>query len=318
MGGNATDLNKMFCRFCGHEDNLTFCSQCGLPLEHEVKTLTDYLRDRVWLLVEPALQFLFTLIPLLFRPCKFFRTLVKEDAAMDGLLILGFGKKPDSFRSWCRPLTTVGYLFAATLIGALLVTSALEIDKLFPGDEIEEALLSTNIPDFFFFIALISQGTETLYLPGLLIELTLLLTLFGVLKPYQCVLGIKPDRTEFFVEYFLYMATQFLFCWGISVAIATYQFPAGSRLVEFIPILEFSFPAEFLLVEFIVIVGFLVFSIYYFLIVPLLIFPQLYCVKRWRISISYFVTLAIMPFIHMFYLLYGLSRLRSRARRRRT
>ena len=300
MGDNATDSNKMFCRFCGHEDNLTFCSQCGLPLEHEVKTLTDYLRNRVRLIIEPVLQFLFTLVPLLFRPCNFFMTLAENGVAMDGLWILGL-KKEASFNSLRRPLTTVGYLFVATLIGALSVTLVLGIDKLFTVDEIKEFLRWINIPDSVLFITLTSWIFEILDSPVLLTELTLLLTLFGVLKPYQWVLGIKLDWVKFFVEYFLYVSIQFLFCWIIFAAIAANLFSADSNLFKFIPL-----------------VGFLIFSIYYFLIVPLLIFPQLYCVKRWRISIAYFVTLAIMPFIHIFYLFYGLSRLRSWARRRRT
>ena len=79
------------------------------------------------MIIEPVPQFLFTLIPLLFRPPNFFRTLSDDNTAMDGLQILGLRKKAVPFKSWRRPLTTVGYLFAATLIGAIFGNQIFQI-----------------------------------------------------------------------------------------------------------------------------------------------------------------------------------------------
>ena len=308
MVDTATKLSKnVFCRYCGHEDNLTFCSQCGLPLDYGMETPMDYLKERVRMIIDPVRLFWFTCTRLLFRPRDFFLRLAEDGVAVGGLHILR--SRDDSFPiKFLRPLTPVGYLFIVILIVAIILTTYSGVQEIFQNliKEKIEALPQDNVlikPIIW------SKPIIASAFPALISELILVLLLFAFMTPYRLILGIKPNRVKLFIEYFWYASVQFLFFLSCIVI-----------AVNVILIQDMHNEETFGLILFIVLLP-VFFSIYYFLIVPMRLFPALFGTSRRKILGAYFAMYFFMSYfvvsLPVFYFVYILAKLDRYLRGRR-
>ena len=120
--------------------------------------------------------------------------------------------------------------------------------------------------------------------PVLLTELILIILLFVLMTPYRLLLGIKPHRLKLFIEYFWYASVHYMFlitCCFIAVGVIPDTISEST--------------------EFLIGIGFaIIFShIYYFLIVPMRLFPKLFGTSRKRIFGAFF---AMGLFISYFYI----------------
>ena len=113
-----------YCRYCGHLDNLNYCSRCGLQLEHEIGSLILYLKDRGAIVLEPVWRFLRTFTLLSWRPTIFFDTLWSDDKSVVELPTFRKPASSTQFKAFNRPLTPVGYLFVVTILAAIIGRSA--------------------------------------------------------------------------------------------------------------------------------------------------------------------------------------------------
>ena len=129
MAESSTKLHKnVFCRYCGHKDNLTFCSQCGLPLEYDVETSRGYFKERMRMINDPVRLFWFTSTRLFLRPRDFFLRLAEDGVAVGGLHIFKSRDVSVPIKSLQRPLTPVGYLFTIILILSIITTSYSDVE----------------------------------------------------------------------------------------------------------------------------------------------------------------------------------------------
>lgn len=211
-----TSLNdqstRLVCRYCGHNDNLTHCSRCGLPLDPQVETGLDYVRDRARRVLDVILQFLFTFLPLLIRPDVFFRRLASDDLAMDGpQIILSRGVEP-SFKPWRRPMTAGVYLITTILLVAVAARVG-GFEETLLG--IIENILGTSD---------ISENDVALDIAvktGLIVlELVFVATLFLLLSIYRRIIGSVHDFSRVLVDYFLYCGAQAVLCLVASTLLA--------------------------------------------------------------------------------------------------
>ena len=75
QAASDSEKNLEFCRFCGHSDDLTFCSKCALPLERGITNPIEYIIERFSVAHELLFRFLRTLTVLTVRPYGFFEKL---------------------------------------------------------------------------------------------------------------------------------------------------------------------------------------------------------------------------------------------------
>lgn len=262
----ATQSETVHCRICGHEDSLTFCSSCGLPLDYRPRsTAAGYVIDRIKVISEPAVQFIVTFLLLLIRPRAFFQRLEDKGSAVDGSLLWLSTRSPVVFKPYRRPMTPVGYLFVVTVLAAVL-SDHYKLTQSVINEAIGYAGFSFSTDD------LPAQFPEVV--AGVVIELLLIILLFMLISFYRWALGITKKHFRFFVEFFLYMSAQFIVFVFVVVILADQiwgdEFWQANNPIYCFAILS-------------------IFSVFCFLLVPLYVFPELCSVSRWRVIVSFFI-----------------------------
>lgn len=242
---------KVFCRICGHRDSSPYCSQCGLPIDLGLDKMSGYLFSRFRMLLEPTTQFLVTALLLIGCPRRFFQRLFTAGEPVNISLIAAKRHTVSSFKAWRRPMTPVGYLVSGT---ALFVVSGTRLGFSKPVREILE-LLSFDLSSAIFDTSL-----------AIVLEMILLIVLFALLLPYERILGIKKDYKGRFFEFFSYSVAHFLIC-GLLITLVSAHLGDSEWAV----------------------LGYPLFSVAYFLVVPLLVFPNEFEVTVWRIVVAFLV-----------------------------
>lgn len=288
MSISTIEDKKKTCRFCGYQDTRTYCSKCGLNLEHSVSTPLSYIQARYSSVHEITLRFIRTFFILLIKPGQFFLAL--NNPSKGASIVSLVGNKEPAFRVWRRPTTPEGYLLIIILIIAIFSkynNSASDFFQNFIETLIRQDLLSTselfiklNITSIIFNISLlIIEIGKTDYF-SLVIEIVIVFYIFTITKPYQLLLGLAKKEAAIFIEYFQYMFLQSILCYIILFS--------GWNLLN----------AYFILSDLQSFLIFLIFfitpSIYYFLITPALNLPKICDVSYGRIAIVYFVMLVIL------------------------
>ena len=86
-----------YCRYCGNQDTMTYCSRCGAELIIDLPTPLKYFADRLSFLLQPAANFVCAFLFLLFRPVKFFDMLEKDGATVNVLYMFTSHREPVPF-----------------------------------------------------------------------------------------------------------------------------------------------------------------------------------------------------------------------------
>ena len=107
--------HPVYCRICGHRDDLAYCSQCGLPFDHTAGSTLELLSNRIEMLIQPIFHFLTTWFLLLLVPKAFFESLTTKGRPVNAALIIRRTKTPITFSAWLRPMTPVGYFAFGSL-----------------------------------------------------------------------------------------------------------------------------------------------------------------------------------------------------------
>ena len=252
------------CRFCGNIDNLRYCSKCGLELSVNVASPLHYFINRISFFLQPISAFICTFVLLLLQPVKFFDALETRGSAVDVLLVFGSRRASISFSPWRSPMTPVSYLFAVTLITVFLLTfSGLNG----PIDSYVSELFGKNSTIF-------DPGIEAI--DALFIELTLVFLLFFLMTAYRFFLGVESIHSASFFECYAYLSVQFLL---VVSAIAVALFSIDTSEVWLI----------------LVIVSIVLFSLRYFVFVPMRIFKSRYNTGKLRVFLAYIAMVILMP-----------------------
>ena len=294
--GVAQGQERVHCRYCGHADSGNFCSQCGLSLDQgaQSQTLRSITSDRLQVLFDPWQRLGLTLLLLLIHPCRFFRTLETEGIAVSRIRIWSCrGEQTDRPRR--PPLTTSGYLFVVAILGAISVNYV-------DDEEVVGSLVESGVN--FVFKFLLFQRLDFLshirpLIPDkfspILVEFAAIVLLFALKMPYKVMLGIRSDRVYRFTEYFLYTSVQFLLlvnCLLILVVMSGGWSQEVGVIVMFIIV---------------------AYSIWYFLAIPLRLFPTHLCVSGMRVFFAYIGMVLVTPYfivsLPLFYTVYILYRL---------
>ena len=191
-------------------------------------------------------------------------------------------------------MTPMGYLFVVTILAALLSDHYKINQSVF--DEFQTYILPILPP----------HGNLPSYFPkavaGIIIELLVALFLFMLIAPYRWMLSIQGKHLSFFIEFYLYMSTQFMAFLFATIIVADQIF--GDTFWQ----------AE---APFYCLAALTVWSIICFLVVPLLTLPLLCDVKRWRIFVSffmmYFFVIIVAPLYYLIYVSIQLVRLSNGA-----
>lgn len=292
MACKATNnQKKVHCRYCGYEDSGIFCSQCGLRLDRraELQTLRGITLNRLCILVDPWQRLFLTVLLLLLHPIRYFEALEAKGMAV-GRIRLWTWRDAQTDKIRRPPLTPSGYLFVTAVLGAISVdyVDSENFVKDFIGrgiDLIFEYMLLQDVKSLVY----VKQQIKN-YSSPILVEVAIFVLLFALKTPYKVLLGVGSCRAISFTEYFLYTSVQFLF-----VANCLFFFVVVSG--------GWSWQTSATVMGVIV-----AYSIWYYLLVPLRLFPSYLCISGMRIVLAYIAMVLVTPYfmfsLPLFYLLY--------------
>ena len=267
MSATSTEAKKVvYCRFCGHLDNMTYCSKCGLELNVDAEAPWKFFVSRFSFLVQPIFRFLCTFLFLLAYPRTFFLALEKDGYAVDVAQII-FSKRRIEFSPWRRPMAPASYLLSLSIMMILLFRFS-ELDV--PMYEKIGGILPGFTRDF------LVDGVEIS--GGFAIELVLVIFLFLMMVIYRFLLGVSKDYSKNFFEFFFYSSIQYLLCIGVISAIPLFLDDDGFLI-------------------FLVLVSAVLFSVYYYFFVPIRIFPARYGVNKLRVIAVYIAMSIVAPIL---------------------
>ncbi len=248
--------HPVYCRICGNENNLRYCSQCGLLLDHPTENILKILLCRIEFIIQPIFQFLVTWFLLFFVPKTFFESLTTDGEAVNASLIVRRKNKPSTFSPWLRPMTPAGYF----VFGGFLFNIASEYFDVFNSvvNELFPSNFKSNASPIPFVINI---------LHALAIEAIFFIILISMISFYKAILGIGKHRLGDFVEYYLYIVIQYWIC-SIAFLITAILLQEKDILVN-----GFIFFACCMLVL----------SMYYFLYVPWRFLSLRFCIGFLRL-----------------------------------
>lgn len=233
--------HPVYCRICGNEDNLAYCSQCGLPFDHAAESTLQLFRSRVEMLVQPIFHFLVTWFLLVIAPRAFFQSLMTNGQPVNASLIVTRRSQLSAFSPWLRPMTPVGY-FA---FGGLAFSIAGEYFDIF--DSMMGLINSHTVAKS---TDVVSSIFHTLFFEAIWCSV-----LVALIAPYKAILGIPRCHSGDAMEYCLYVVIQYWICsfGAVATAVLLDQY-------ELLPAAGFVVLLAFMLAL----------SIYYFVILPVI------------------------------------------------
>ena len=199
MSRTITETREsVYCRFCGHLDNMTYCSKCGLELNVGAAAPWKFFVSRFSFLIQPICRFFCTFFFLLVYPRTFFRILENDGLAVDVAGIL-LSKRDVQFNPWRRPMAPASYLISVTIMTIILFrVSGLDAPIFEEMSDIIPQLPANFLKD----------GIEIA--AGLAMEFIVVVLLFLTMTTYRLLLGIKIDKSKNFLNTFL--IRQYSFC----------------------------------------------------------------------------------------------------------
>ncbi len=206
------DRNRT-CRFCGCRGNLHYCTRCGATVDDTVTPLTNYLWKRLRELLLFASRFIFTTLPLLLLPGRFFAALSTDGQGVDGGLLL-FGRREGAIcNPWRRPLPPLAYAVGAVAITVSIASiwwNSIKVQQ-----TIEQLGLASTDPIAYLMVSLI-------------VEVVLLSGTLCIAYAHGSLLGIRNLRNApTFIEYIVYAST---LCYLLVFSVACGILAAGPEL----------------------------------------------------------------------------------------
>ena len=271
------------CKYCKQLSELNYCSNCGMTVRHDVSNSPFFARLLEFHIAKPFEQtgrFVITFLLLLLRPCTYFTKLNNDESGGVHRIRIFGGKSPDGpIKMWRRPISPEAYFVDIVAVVFIVINvRSIIANKPVLGERFVQRFswLEWIVPDSLepFVGSLMVLGTLAL----------MLATHFMYLYPYRWIVGRRMGQKLILDNYMSYCSAQVvLMC--VLVWLIGLLLPSETNCIG--DICGWSWRGVF--VKHMVMLSFCVSALYYFLILPMKIFPTLWGVGKLRVLTLHFL-----------------------------